>query len=290
MRRGTKQRVAFMSITTVEGCVLAVTCVLIAAFLACVIYVALHMSPRVPPASTIKRYVREQGVGSHRLSVLNDAADDVAVPRRLWMTYHQKDKVPAYIFENAARYAPGYEVALWDDPEIEAFLTAHFTPDVLHRFRTMPRGCFKADLFRFAVLYVHGGVYLDVKTLVPRPFAEVFAPRGLTVTRGQMYPTQGHHIGVIAAPPRHPVIARALCAVMATTDAMLQIRYHMHCVAFSVCVQDWERRGNTVRTLQEDCAGRNCALVEADRYGLCCVIRGENNDVVLHSRDPAYPY
>ena len=32
----------------------------------------------------------------------------------------------------------------------------------------------EADLWRYAVLYIHGGVYLDIKVVARRPLAEIF--------------------------------------------------------------------------------------------------------------------
>jgi hypothetical protein len=48
-------------------------------------------------------------------------------------------------------------------------LRQYFPPDVLWSFHKLRPGAFKADLFRYCYLYIHGGVYadLDCKQLAP---------------------------------------------------------------------------------------------------------------------------
>lgn len=64
-----------------------------------------------------------------------------------------------------------HEHTLWGDAEIRQLLTDHFEPDVLWAYDELVPFSFKSDLARYAIIYVHGGWYLDVafKLLSPLP-------------------------------------------------------------------------------------------------------------------------
>ena len=52
---------------------------------------------------------------------------------------------------------------LYDDAMCREFIKTHFNHDVLNAFDTLIPGPFKADLWRYCILYVYGGVYMDIK-------------------------------------------------------------------------------------------------------------------------------
>jgi mannosyltransferase OCH1-like enzyme len=55
-----------------------------------------------------------------------------------------------------------YEHRLWNDADIRELLTNNFEPDVLWAYDELVPYSFKADLAKFAIIYVHGGWYMDV--------------------------------------------------------------------------------------------------------------------------------
>jgi mannosyltransferase OCH1-like enzyme len=56
----------------------------------------------------------------------------------------------------------GWEYKFYTDDEAASFLETHFPPEILEAYKTLRPGAFKADLFRYCVLLIHGGVYADV--------------------------------------------------------------------------------------------------------------------------------
>jgi mannosyltransferase OCH1-like enzyme len=58
---------------------------------------------------------------------------------------------------------PDWEHRIYDDDASRTFIKEHFPAAVLWAFDTLVPGTFKADLFRYCVLYIYGGVYLDIK-------------------------------------------------------------------------------------------------------------------------------
>lgn len=57
---------------------------------------------------------------------------------------------------------PSYAYKYFDDEMCKLFLAEHFEDRVVKAFKTLRPGAFKADLFRYAYLFVHGGVYIDL--------------------------------------------------------------------------------------------------------------------------------
>ena len=60
----------------------------------------------------------------------------------------------------------GWNYRFYLDNDIEIFLSTHFPPEVKEAYDALSPGAFKADLFRYCVLFVYGGVYADVDVLL----------------------------------------------------------------------------------------------------------------------------
>jgi mannosyltransferase OCH1-like enzyme len=56
----------------------------------------------------------------------------------------------------------GYEYKFYNDQHAASFLRTHFPAYVFEAYDALKPGAFKADLFRYCVLLIHGGVYADV--------------------------------------------------------------------------------------------------------------------------------
>ena len=90
----------------------------------------------------------------------SDSSLDVTqIPKKIWMTYHKKENIPSKVFTNLATYADNYTYTILDDKEGIQFIQKHFGPEVAEKFDKLS-GAHKADLLRYCLLYVHGGVYI----------------------------------------------------------------------------------------------------------------------------------
>jgi mannosyltransferase OCH1-like enzyme len=61
------------------------------------------------------------------------------------------------------RQNPEFKYHLYDDEMCREFIKSHFSTDILYAFDKLIPGAYKADLWRYCVLYIHGGIYLDIK-------------------------------------------------------------------------------------------------------------------------------
>ena len=60
----------------------------------------------------------------------------------------------------------GWEYRFYEDIDVRNFLTMNFPNEVVNAYDQLIPGAFKADLFRYCVLFIHGGVYADVDVLL----------------------------------------------------------------------------------------------------------------------------
>jgi hypothetical protein len=60
----------------------------------------------------------------------------------------------------------GWEHRFYTDDESGSFLSTHFPPEVREAYDALLPGAFKADLFRYCALLIHGGIYADVDILL----------------------------------------------------------------------------------------------------------------------------
>jgi mannosyltransferase OCH1-like enzyme len=52
---------------------------------------------------------------------------------------------------------------LYDENECHEFIKNHFEPDVLWAYESLIPCSYKSDLWRFCVLFINGGIYMDIK-------------------------------------------------------------------------------------------------------------------------------
>ena len=56
-----------------------------------------------------------------------------------------------------------FQCFLYDDSMCRDFIKNNFSSDILSAFDTLVPGAYKADLWRYCILYKYGGVYMDIK-------------------------------------------------------------------------------------------------------------------------------
>lgn len=116
--------------------------------------------------------------GSHKLSVHNNKLyqklllksifnpnHEYVIPLKIYQTWHTKDLPPLMKrCTNLLKKAnPEFEYHLYDDNDCIEFIKNNFNPDVLWAFNQLIPGAYKADLWRYCILYINGGIYLDIK-------------------------------------------------------------------------------------------------------------------------------
>ena len=79
-----------------------------------------------------------------------------------WNTKHLPNKMNINTIQ-LQKQNPEFEYYLYDDNDCREFIKSNFPSDVLNTFDMLVPGAYKADLWRYCILYIHGGIYLDIK-------------------------------------------------------------------------------------------------------------------------------
>ena len=91
--------------------------------------------------------------------------ESLPIPLKIFQTWYTKDLPQAMKerVENLKTIHPRFEHFLFDDKECREFIQLHFGKEVVHAFDHLIPGQYKCDLWKYCVLYIHGGIYIDIK-------------------------------------------------------------------------------------------------------------------------------
>jgi mannosyltransferase OCH1-like enzyme len=87
------------------------------------------------------------------------------IPLKIYQTWYTKD-LPCNMknnIENLKAVNPEFEHFLFDDTDCRNFIIENFPIEVLDTWDRLKAGAYKADLWRYCILYINGGIYLDIK-------------------------------------------------------------------------------------------------------------------------------
>lgn len=90
---------------------------------------------------------------------------DMVIPQNIYQTWHSK-QIPPLMFNAISKikkHNPRFNYFLFDDNDCREFIKNKFRPDVLYAYDSLIPGAYKADLWRYCVLFINGGIYLDIK-------------------------------------------------------------------------------------------------------------------------------
>mgnify|MGYP002814553384 CR=1 FL=1 len=108
----------------------------------------------------------------------------------------------------------GGRVLLWDDHRCRAAVHCTAWRGYAGRFDRETWGPFKADLCRYAVLYLHGGLYVDDDLEFIQPPGAPMRPQDTLVAPREYGLLRGHNSGIfqayLAAAPQHPAIGQVI--------------------------------------------------------------------------------
>lgn len=87
------------------------------------------------------------------------------IPLNIFQTWSTKDlplKMKQRV-ELLKQQNPRFTHHLFDDNDCREFIKNNFNSEVLNAYDILIPGAYKADLWRLCVLYINGGIYMDIK-------------------------------------------------------------------------------------------------------------------------------
>jgi mannosyltransferase OCH1-like enzyme len=95
----------------------------------------------------------------------NEGFDTEEIPKKVFQTWKTTD-MPTKMKQNRERMIklnPDFEYVLMDDEQCRSFIRENYDKKTLNAYDSLIPGAYKADLWRYCVLYTYGGIYLDIK-------------------------------------------------------------------------------------------------------------------------------
>jgi len=87
------------------------------------------------------------------------------IPLNLFLTWSLKE-LPTKMQEHIDKLKSlnsEFNIQIFDCEERREFIQKHFSEDILKAYDTLVPGAYKADLWRLCILYILGGIYVDIK-------------------------------------------------------------------------------------------------------------------------------
>ena len=138
------------------------------------------------------------------------ARDQWTIPPNIFQTWKEGEMTEEMLTaQNTFKSQKGYSYTFMNDQECHKFLLNEFGQDYANAYALLVPGAYRADFWRYCIIYKYGGVYADVKTTLFRDLDEILRPQDeLVLVRD----VPGHCLlnGFMACRPGHPVIKGAI--------------------------------------------------------------------------------
>jgi hypothetical protein len=91
----------------------------------------------------------------------------IKIARNIFQTWETKNLSTGFtsLTQSWKNNNPNYTYFLFDDDDRKNFIKNNFDENVYKAYCRIIPGAFRADLWRYCVLYIHGGVYVDIDTI-----------------------------------------------------------------------------------------------------------------------------
>lgn len=145
-----------------------------------------------------------------------EAVSECVIPKIIWQTWKVKSNFGPGMqkaVDSISTLNPDYEHRICDDQDCEDYVREHFEPEVLEAYQTLVPKAFKADLWRYCVLYREGGVYMDIDFVAQVPLSDILHPEDVFVSvkdRAKMVGECAVYQAFIACAPQLPAMKYVL--------------------------------------------------------------------------------
>lgn len=142
-----------------------------------------------------------------------------------------RTKQPQYVIDMLLDLSPGWTYQHYTDKEILQFFLDHPLPEfpnMIEKFYSISYGAHRADLFRYYVLYVQGGVYIDSDAMIECPIEQIvkdysFFSVNSSYLEGTIFQ------GFLGASPQNSIIYESLKDAYHIDNGDLMKNFHLLC-------------------------------------------------------------
>lgn len=148
------------------------------------------------------------------------------IPLKIFQTWHTKHLPPNMnrAVEIVKRVNPAFQHYLFDDNDCREYIKNNFPGVVVEAFDGLIPGAYKADLWRYCVLYKEGGIYVDIKYIPNNGF------RFINLTEREHFVLDADQAGVYNAlmvcKPGNEILFKAINSIVRN----VKTKYYGHSI------------------------------------------------------------
>jgi len=151
------------------------------------------------------------------------------IPRNCYTIWHSKNLPPLMKanYDKLKKNNPDICFHLYDEYDCANFIEKHFDKEVLDAYERLSPSSYKSDLWRFCVLYINGGIYLDIKynTINQFQLKELCYKEHFVIDRPNTKQNtwwnkdeQGIYTALIVTKPRNKILRQCIYAIIENVE------------------------------------------------------------------------
>ncbi len=146
----------------------------------------------------------------------DSAASFDHLPKKIFQTW-ETDQVPQGMYDAMHSWIdlnPDWEHHFFTDDDRRAFIQQHFDQGVIDAYDNLIPGAYRADLWMYCVLYIHGGIYADCKLVLHQPL-NILLPQNCEFIMAKDIEKNREFsndlwTALIFSAPKHPFLEKAI--------------------------------------------------------------------------------
>ena len=137
--------------------------------------------------------------------------NETIVPKLVY--FYCDGKVPQGVSDYITKYLSEYEVHIYNDSMCEKFLLDHYGIDASKIYRKMIYTKTKVQFWKYCILYLYGGYYLDINTIFSSPLESIFPFQEPETWYMGSCPDNTPYHAIIVTPPFNPFLKNIIAYV-----------------------------------------------------------------------------
>ena len=150
---------------------------------------------------------------------VDESPSDRIIPKNIFMTWYNK-KLPEKMqlsVDITMSKNPEFKFYIYNDDDCINFLKKYFINDVVDAFDKLIPGAYKADLWRYCVLYKYGGIYQDIKFLPVGKFKYISLIDKEYYVRDIKFSGYGIYNALLICKPKNEILKKCINQIIQNT-------------------------------------------------------------------------
>lgn len=196
---------------------------------------------------------------------------------QIWIQGYDKIPNNLKLYHDSCRIINNnFKYMFWDDKKITKLLLEHFDKEYyeLYNLYTLPAQ--KADLARYVIIYIYGGIYLDID-IICRKNLMMFLNYDFFFTTDVFYDLYKRYLtGIIGAKQKHPIF------LIIIKNMLIRKKYAYYYVAYSSGTQLFY---DSVEEYRKQTNDNNITIVDRKYLHPCSIL---DNELCAYTCDDCY--